>query len=72
VARAVAAAGRLGFTPEFRDSGGGTDGNIYGEHGITCAVLSTGMSQVHTPQEHIAVQDMTDAARLLQAIVTGR
>jgi tripeptide aminopeptidase len=70
VARAVAAARRMGFTPEFHNSGGGSDANIFTAAGITCAVLSTGMEDVHTPQEHIAIADMVDSARLLQAIVT--
>jgi tripeptide aminopeptidase len=71
VAQAMAAARRLGFTPEFHNSGGGSDANILNAAGITCTVLSTGMADVHTPQEHIAIADMVDSARLLQAIVTG-
>jgi tripeptide aminopeptidase len=69
VAKAAAAAKRLGFAPLFKDSGGGADANIYAEAGIQCAVLSTGMDDVHTPQEHIAIADMVNAARLLQEIV---
>jgi tripeptide aminopeptidase len=69
VAAAVAAAHRLGFTPAIHGSGGGSDANIYAEAGIACAVLSTGMVDVHTPQEHIAIADMVDSARLLQEIV---
>jgi tripeptide aminopeptidase len=72
VRRAVDAAERLGFEPAFRDSGGGADANIYAEAGIRCAVLSTGMAAVHTPQEHLAIDDMLNATRLLQAIVTGK
>ncbi len=71
VAAAAAAAQRLGFTPSIHGSGGGSDANIYAESGIACAVLSTGMAEVHTPQEHIAIADMVDAARLLQEIVAN-
>jgi tripeptide aminopeptidase len=71
VARAVGAAEHLGFTPHFHDSGGGSDANIYAAGGINCAVLSTGMSEVHTPQEHIAISDMVDAARLVQEILVA-
>ena len=60
---------RLGWTPAIKASGGGTDANIFAEHGICCAILSTGMADVHTPNEHIAIEDMTNAARLLQEIV---
>jgi tripeptide aminopeptidase len=71
VMRAAQAARRLGFEPAYRDSGGGADANIYAEAGIQCAVLSTGMDDVHTPQEHIAIVDMVDSARLLQEIVVN-
>lgn len=69
VAAASDAARRLGYAPIIKGTGGGSDANIYAEHGIACAVLSTGMADVHTPQEHIAIADMVGAARLLQEIV---
>jgi tripeptide aminopeptidase len=72
VADAVAAAQQLGLTPHIQGTGGGSDANIYAEAGIACAVLSTGMEDVHTPSEHIAIADMVDAARLLQEIVVSR
>jgi len=71
VAAAVSAAQRLGLTPHIQGTGGGSDANIYAEAGIVCAVLSTGMEDVHTPSEHIAIADMVDAARLLQEIVAA-
>lgn len=69
VAAAADAARRLGYEPIIKGTGGGSDANIYAEHGIACAILSTGMADVHTPQEHIAIADMVGAARLLQEIV---
>ena len=60
VEAAVAAIKRLGWTPVIKGSGGGTDANIYAEHGIHCAILSTGMAEVHTPNEHIAIADMVE------------
>ena len=71
VAAAVSAAQRLGLTPRIQGTGGGSDANIYAEVGIVCAVLSTGMEDVHTPSEHIAIAAMVDAARLLQEIVAN-
>lgn len=71
VAAAVRTIEKLGWTPMIKASGGGTDANIYAEHGIHCAILSTGMAEVHTPNEHIAIADMANAARLLQEIVTA-
>lgn len=69
VAQAMAVMQGWGLTPALRASGGGTDGNIYAEHGIFCAVLSTGMSEVHTANEYIAIADMTACARLLTEII---
>lgn len=71
VAAAIAAAGRLGFPVNLKATGGGSDANIYAESGITCVVLSTGMADVHTTGEHIAIADMVNAARLLEEIVVG-
>jgi tripeptide aminopeptidase len=69
VVAAVEAARRLGFAPAMKASGGGTDANIYAEYGIHCAILSTGMADVHTTHEYIAIADMVDGARLLEEIV---
>jgi len=71
VAKTMAAIQKLGQTPVLKASGGGTDGNIYAEHGIYCCVLSTGMSQVHTTNENIAISAMVACARLLQDIVAN-
>jgi tripeptide aminopeptidase len=71
VAQAMAAARRLGFAPILEASGGGSDANIYADAGIPCAVLSTGMEDVHTGQEHIAIADMVNSARLLQEILVA-
>jgi len=60
----------LGMTVIAKASGGGTDGNIYNQAGIPCVALSTGMTAVHTQDEHIAIQDMVDAARVLVTIIT--
>ncbi len=68
---AIQAAERLGFRSRTVGSGGGSDANIYNAAGITCVVLSTGMSSVHTPQEHIAISDLVNSARFLEEIVAG-
>jgi tripeptide aminopeptidase len=71
VAAAIAAVEKLGWTPVIKASGGGTDANIYAEHGIHCAIISTGMTDVHTPNEHIAIADMANGARLLHEIIAS-
>lgn len=59
------AARRLGHEVMLRSSGGGTDGNIYNAAGIACVVLSTGMADVHTTHEHIAIADMVAGTEVL-------
>ena len=53
----------------IKGSGGGSDATSTPNRASPAAVLSTGMADVHTPQEHIAVADMVNTARLLQEIV---
>ncbi len=67
-------AGRMaaaGFEPRLEKSGGGSDANIFNSKGLTMVVISTGMSAVHTPKEHIDIQDIVDATKSLWSIVTG-
>ena len=69
VKAAMNAARSLGLAPMLHESGGGSDANIYAEAGITCTAISTGMEDVHTAAEHIAIADMAAATRLLFEIV---
>ena len=70
VAAAIEAAHRIGVEPILHGSGGGSDANVYADAGIACAVISTGMAEVHTPKEHIAISDMVGSARFLAEIVS--
>ncbi len=63
------AARRLGMPMECKTTGGGADANIFFGKGIACGVLGTGMTDVHTVNESIALSDMVDAARLLLEII---
>ena len=65
VQAASTAARRRGHETMVRSSGGGTDGNIYNAAGIACVVLSTGMADVHTTHEHIAIADMVAGTEVL-------
>lgn len=65
----VAAATRLGRTLELLPGGGGSDANIFNAHGIETAILATGMTDVHTVHESVALADMGRVAELLVEIV---
>jgi tripeptide aminopeptidase len=56
--RARGALQRAGLDPRPVEVGGGADANVFRERGIACVNLATGMTQVHTPEEHIAVADI--------------
>lgn len=63
--------GSLGVTPQLMPTGGGSDANVLNAGGIATVQLSTGMAAVHTLQEHIVVDDMLLAARIVLASVTA-
>lgn len=63
------AATSLGHEVALRSSGGGTDGNVFNAAGIPTVVLSTGMTDVHTTKEHIAIADLVAGTRLLMESV---
>ncbi len=73
IVRWIADAARaLGFEPIYKEAGGGTDANVFNNKGLTCVVISTGQADVHTKNEHIAVQDLVDCTRwVLQALTTA-
>jgi tripeptide aminopeptidase len=60
----------LGLEVVARKSGGGTDGNFFNANGIPCVGLATGMVDEHATSEHIAIEDMVMACRVLVTIVT--
>jgi tripeptide aminopeptidase len=63
------AAGNLGRKLESKTIGGGADANIFFGKGIVAGVLGTGMTDVHTLKESIALSDMERAAQLILEIL---
>jgi tripeptide aminopeptidase len=49
---------RAGCSPQAVDTGGGADANVFNARGLTCINLANGMTDVHTPDERIAVADL--------------
>jgi tripeptide aminopeptidase len=60
----------LGQAPRYKVTGGGSDANVFNARGLRTAQISTGMSEVHTTSESIAVKDLVAAAALLLACAT--
>jgi tripeptide aminopeptidase len=55
---AAAALERTGHEPTYALSGGGADANVFNERGLACLNLANGMTDIHTPDEHIAAADL--------------
>jgi tripeptide aminopeptidase len=66
---ACAALRSSGFEPSFALSGGGADANVFNERGIPCLVLANGMTDIHTPDERIAVSDLEAMVEVTLALV---
>jgi tripeptide aminopeptidase len=66
VQRAAAALGR-----EMKDrlGGGGSDANIFNEKGIEMVIVGTGMQNVHSTDEEVAVDDLVQVAEFLVEVV---
>ncbi len=60
-----------GIEPKFTICGGSGDVNIFSGHGFECTGISTGMFEVHTPDEYLDMKIFAQAFRVLWRIVTN-
>jgi tripeptide aminopeptidase len=60
---------RCGYEPTYAVSGGGADANVFNERGRRCVNLANGMTDIHTPDERIAVDDLAAMVDVTLAIV---
>jgi tripeptide aminopeptidase len=66
---AATALQRCGHQVSYALSGGGADANAFNEHGKRCLNIANGMTDIHTPNEHIAVADLDAMVEVTLAIV---
>lgn len=66
---AIKATRNLGLAARIKNTGGGSDANIFNSKGIPAVVLGIGMSKVHTTEEYISLADLNGNASYLLAIV---
>jgi tripeptide aminopeptidase len=69
VCLAATALERSGHTPTYGLSGGAADANVFNERGLPCLNLANGMTSIHTPDEHIAVDDLEAMVEVTLALV---
>jgi tripeptide aminopeptidase len=66
---AATALERTGHAPTYGLSGGAADANVFNERGLPCLNLANGMTSIHTPDEHIAVDDLDAMVEVTLALV---
>jgi tripeptide aminopeptidase len=66
---AAAALERVGREPSYIFSGGGADANVFNGRGLQCVNLANGMTDIHTPDERIAVADLHEMVEVTLALV---
>jgi tripeptide aminopeptidase len=66
---AVEALERTGHQPRFETTGGAADANVFNEHGLECLNLANGMTDIHTPEERIAVADLDAMVDVTLALI---
>jgi tripeptide aminopeptidase len=66
---AAAALERVGREPSYILSGGGADANVFNARGLECLNLANGMTDIHTPEERIAVADLHEMVEVTLALV---
>jgi tripeptide aminopeptidase len=66
---AEAALERSGIAPSYGLSGGGADANVFNERGLQCLNLANGMTDIHTPGERIAIEDLERMVDVTLALV---
>ena len=67
--RVKAALRSLGLEPTMKPSGGGTDGNVFRQRGISAVVVGMADTNMHTVREFVTISDLVDAAHLCETLL---
>ncbi len=62
---------KSGIRPEHVVTGGGSDANIFNQHGIVALNLSTGMQKVHSHDEFIHIKDLVSGSLIVASAVAN-
>lgn len=66
-----AALAEMGLKPQWEATGGGSDANIFNEHGIKCVLICCGEESPHSPEnERLDIPSALQSVELLVNIVT--
>jgi len=59
----------MSLEPELKDSGGGSDANIFHQHGIEVVVVGTGVYEPHTTREYTVIPQLYQAAQFCEKVL---
>ncbi len=68
---AASALARCGYEATYALSGGAADANVFNDRGRRCVNLANGMTDIHTPDERIAVADLDAMVDVTLALIDG-
>ncbi len=68
LARALA---DMGLEPRLEGSGGGSDANVFFEHGIAALPVGIGVRSFHTKEETAVISEVLQGAEFCQRVITG-
>ncbi len=69
VTLAAEALARCGHEVTYELSGGAADANVFNDRGLQCVNLANGMTNIHTPDEHISVADLEAMVEVTLALI---
>lgn len=69
IERLKKAATTAGKEPIVMGTGGGSDANFFNQKGVPAAVISCGMSKVHSYKEEIHIEDLVDTVTMILAFI---
>jgi tripeptide aminopeptidase len=62
---------RVGLSCSLGASGGGSDSNTFNEKGLRCVNVGIGMSEIHTVNEKIEIEDLGKTCEIALALMVG-
>ena len=65
------ALGEIGLEPRLEGSGGGSDANVFFEHGIAALPVGIGVRSFHTKEETAVIPEVLEGAEMCQRLLTG-
>ena len=67
--RIVEALEAIGLTPDFQLSGGGSDANVFWEHGISAVVCGMADYNMHTLREYVVIPELVQAVEFCSELL---